>query len=97
MHTIVLVTHIVMMIASLGLMSLSIALGLFGKRSAAITATIGEAATLIGGLSGVILLLDAPLSFQCATLTAYLIGVTSLYVFGFGMGNADEARLIRDN
>lgn len=97
MHTILVLVHVSMMISSLALMSAATGLGFFGKRVAATLATIGELATVIGGLVGVVLLLGSPLSIECATLTAYLAGITALYVFGFGMGNADEARLIRDN
>ena len=95
MYTILLVTHIVMMIASMGLMSGAIVLGLFGKHSAVTTATVGEIATVMGGLTGTLLLLGAPLSIQCALLAAYLIAITALYVFGFGMGHADDARFVR--
>ena len=97
MLTFVLVTHIITMIASMGLMGGAIVLGIFGKRSAATTATIGMVITLFGVMAGAILLLGAPLSIQCAILTAYLLAATGLYVFGFGMGHADDARLIRSS
>lgn len=76
------------MVAALGL-------GLFGKKIAVLVATASEVLTVAGGLTGMVLLLGAPLSIQCATLTAYVIGMTLLFVIGFGMGSADEARLIR--
>lgn len=97
MHTFVLITHIITMVASLALMGGALGLGLFGRRSAAATATVGMIVTLIGVLSGGILLLGAPLSIECAILTAYLLAATGLYVFGFGMGQADEARFIRSS
>lgn len=96
MHTLLVIVHVSMMISSLALMSVAVGMGFFGKKSAAIVSTVGELATVIGGFAGALLLLGAPLSVECAVLTAYLLGVTSLYVFGFGMGNASEARLIRE-
>lgn len=83
------------MILSLVLMSAALGLGVFGKKTAVVVATLGEAVTIVGALSGVLLLLNTPLSIQCALLTAYVAAMTSLYVFGFGMGNAEEARFVR--
>lgn len=77
------------------MMSAALGMGVFGKKAAATLATIGEIATVLGALTGVILVLDAPLSIQCALLTAYVVAMTSIYVFGFGMGNAEESRFIR--
>ncbi len=91
----IIVIHVVAMIASLVLMTLAVAMGLAGKRSAATLANIGIIATFVGGLSGIGLLFDSPLSLKCALLTAYLLAVTALHVFGFAMGDADRARLIR--
>ena len=95
MHTTFVIIHVVAMVASLGLMSSAVALGLFGKRIAAMVANLGLLATVFGGLSGIILLVSAPLSMECVVLTAYLAGVTVLHVFGFAVGDADRARLIR--
>lgn len=95
MYTALIITHVISMFLSLGLMGTAIVLGLFGKTTSARIATVGMFATGLGGGTGAVLLFDAPLSIQCATLTAYLAGVTSLYVFGFARGNADRARLIR--
>lgn len=97
MHTFILISHIVAMIASMGLMGGAVVMGLMGKRSAASVATMGMIITVIGVMGGAILLLGAPLSIQCATLTGYLLAATGLYVFGFGMGQADDARLIRSS
>ena len=95
MHTFIILLHVSMMIISLVLMSAALGMGVFGKKSAAVVATISEVATVIGALSGTVLLLGAPLSVQCALLTMYVIAMTSIYWFGFAMGNADEARFIR--
>ena len=91
----IITVHVVAMIASLVLMTLAVAMGLLGKRSAATVANVGVIATFVGGLSGIGLLIDAPLSLQCALLTAYLLAIIALHVFGFAMGDADRARLIR--
>ena len=95
MHAVIVVIHVVAMIASIGLMSLAVVAGLFGKKIAALLANLGLAVTVVGGLSGTVLLLGAPLSLQCAILTAYLSAVVALHIFGFAMGDADKARLIR--
>lgn len=95
MHAIILTIHIIMMVSSLALMGGALAFGLFGRKSAVIIATFGEVVTILGSLMGIILLLGAPLSIQCATLTAYIAGMTALYVFGFGMGDVENAKLIR--
>ncbi len=95
MHTIIVIIHVIAMMISLGLMSTAVVMGLFGKQSAVNVATLGLGATAVGGVSGTFLLLGAPLTIQCAILTAYLIGVTALYVFGFALGDAENARLIR--
>ena len=95
MYTILLAAHIASMVLSLGLMSGAIAWGLRGKNSAARIATLGMIATAVGAVSGSILLIFAPLLSECLILTAYLSVVTSLYIFGFGGGFAEDARLIR--
>ncbi len=95
MHTLILITHITMMVSSMALMGSALLFGVVGKKSAARVATAGQVATVIGGIGGGLLLLGAPLSFECALLTAYLLAMTALYVYGFGMGNAQNARLIR--
>lgn len=95
MHTVFVVIHVVAMVTSLGLMSSAVAFGLFGKRVAASLANFGLLATVFGGLSGIVLLVDSPLSMECVILTAYLAGVTALHVFGFAMGDAERAPLIR--
>jgi len=97
MHTLLVTLHVIAMIASLALMSSAVLLGLFGKHAAAATATIGMVVTAAGTFAGGLLLLGAPLSIQCALLTGYLAAVSALYVFGFAMGNAKEARLIRSS
>lgn len=95
MYTTLLLIHVIAMIASIGLITASVIVGIFGKRIAARIATISVGATAVGGLTGMALLLSAPLSIKCAVLTAYLLGAVSVYVYGFAMGDADKARLIR--
>lgn len=95
MYTTLLIVHILGMIASIGLMSGALVFGAFGKHVAARIATVGMGATAIGGFAGIVLLLSAPLTMKCAILTAYLLTTIALYKFGFAMGDADRARLIR--
>ena len=95
MYEIAVLIHVASMISSLVLMGGALVLGFAGKKAAMHSASFGMYATLIGFISGVGLLLDAPLSLQCATLTAYLVGVSVLYYVGYGFGNADKARFIR--
>jgi len=95
MHTTFVIIHISAMIASMVLMVSAVGFGLSGKHIAARIATIGYVTTVGGIAIGGILLLGAPLSIQCALLTAYLLSVTVLYHFGFAFGDAENARLIR--
>lgn len=95
MHTLLIIFHVIAMISSIALMSSAVVVGLFGKKQAATLASYGMIATALGAISGAALLLLAPLSFECVVLTAYIAGMTVLYIFGFAMGSADEARLIR--
>lgn len=96
MHTSIVIVHVTSMILSMGLMVGAIGLGLFGKAIAAKMATIGFAASILGFISGGVLLFGSVLSIECALLTSYLIGVTVLYHLGFAFGDAKNARLIRD-
>ena len=84
------------MILSMGLMSVAIAMGLFGKAFAARMATFGFVASVTGFISGGVLLFGSVLSIECALLTSYLIGATILYHLGFAFGDATRARLIRN-
>lgn len=95
MNEMIILIHVGSMITSLLLMSGAVGLGLARKSVAMHAASFGMYATVIGTISGVGLLLDTPLSLQCAMLTAYLIGVSVLYYVGFGFGNMAKARLIR--
>ncbi len=97
MHTIILIAHIITMVTSVAFMSSAVAMGLLGNRSAITVANLGMAITVVGGLSGVLLMLDSPLSIQCALLAAYLAAVTTLHIFGFAMGDPNGARLIRSS
>ena len=95
MYTILLITHIATMILSMSLMSGAIGLGILGKDTAVRAASLGMVATTVGAITGVILLLFAPILSACIALTAYLAAVTSLYIFGFGSGLSENARFIR--
>jgi hypothetical protein len=97
MHTLILVTHIISMSGSLLLMAVAISLALFGVKASVKTATGGMMLTLSGFISGGLLLLSAPLSFQCVTLTAYLLAMGVVYRYGFGMGRIENARLVRQD
>ncbi len=85
------------MVLSLALISGALGLAIAGKKSATHVATTSQAATSIGTIAGILLLVGAPLSMQCATLTAYLLATTVLYVLGFGAGDARRARLVRSS
>lgn len=85
------------MVLSIGLMTSAVGMGLFGKAAAAKVATVGFGATVLGLVSGLLVLFDSILSLQCAMLTVYLVGVTALYRYGFAFGNASRARLIRQS
>ena len=95
MHTILLVTHIISMVVSMVLMSTALVYGFRGRDTAAHVATVGMIATAFGAMTGAVLLLFAPILSECVILTAYLSAVSALYIFGFGSGFADQARLIR--
>ncbi len=95
MYTILVIIHVTFMIASMVLMTGAVGMGLLGKDLAARAATTGFGATIIGSISGAVLLFDSVLSIECAMLTAYLISVTLLYRYGFAFGDATRARLIR--
>ena len=79
----------------MGLMTAALAFGLLGKQRAALVASIGMAVTLVGATLGAILLLFAPIAIECIALTAYVLGISALYIYGFGAGVAEKARLIR--
>lgn len=95
MYSILVIAHVTFMIVSLALMVGAIGLGFFGKQVAVKTATVGMVTTVVGVASGFLLLLDSPLSLQCATLSAYLLLSIALYKYGFGLGDAQKARFIK--
>lgn len=95
MHTLLIVTHIGMMVASLLAMAGALSLGFFGKSVAVRFASIGFYASIVGFVSGGALLFGSILSFECALLTAYLLATTILYHVGFGFGDAKYARFVR--
>lgn len=95
MFELVVIVHVTAMITSLALMSSAVVMGLFGKNAAVTVATLSMVVTVLGFITGIGLLLDAPLSIKCATLTAYLVGVTVLYHVGYGFGNVQKARFVR--
>lgn len=83
------------MIISMALMSGAIGLGIFGKQLAVKVASIGMSATLVGFASGLLLMLDAPLTLKCAMLASYLVAVTAVYWYGYGFGRSERARFVR--
>lgn len=85
-----LVVHICMMSVSVMAMSLAL-MGVFFKASQAVVAAkIGMATTLVGAISGAYLLLAHPVMHECLVLTSYLVAVTVLYRFVFGMGDVRQ-------
>lgn len=83
------------MVVSMALMSGAIGLGIFGKQSAVKLASYGMSATVVGFVSGLLLMLAAPLTLKCAMLTSYLLAVSALYYVGYGAGNIAKARFVR--
>lgn len=92
-----LILHVVAMMLSLLLMAAAVVMGLAGKALAATLSSAGMVATVVGGFCGGLLLLSAPLPLDCVILSVYLVAMTALYVFGFAMGDAENARLIRSS
>lgn len=78
-------------------MSSALIIGMRGQSSAATVASGGMAMSVIGSVSGAMLLFSSPLAFECALLTAYLAASAALYIYGFGIGSATKARLIRNS
>lgn len=95
MYITLVLIHIVTMLLSMALMSSALIAGLLGREVAVRLATVGMAATVIGFVTGLLLMLDSPLTFKCAALTAYVAGVTLLHYFGYGFGDIKKARLVR--
>lgn len=95
MYSIIIITHVICMVASIALMSGALVLGMLRQASGVKAAQFGMAATSIGFITGLLLLIEAPLLLQCAKLTAYVAVVSVLYTFGFGFGDIKKARLIR--
>jgi len=95
MHMLLVIIHVVSMIASIGLMTGAVGVGLAGHAVAARLATNGFLTAIVGFASGGLLLIDSVLSLECGLLALYLIGVTVLYHVGFAFGDASRARLIR--
>lgn len=95
MYTFIVITHVSTMIASMALMSSAIGLGVFGKKAAVNIASAGAGATVIGFVSGLQLMLDSPLTLKCAMLTSYLLAVSVVYWYGYGLGRIERARFVR--
>lgn len=85
------------MSASILFMISAVLFGLAGIKVASYIASAGALATLVGGTTGFVLLLDYPLSVKCVLLTMYVCGVAALYVYGFGAGKSTHSRLIRNS
>lgn len=97
MELTILSLHILTMSASILFMITAVLFGLFGIKAASHIASIGTVATLVGGITGFVLLLDYPLSVKCVLLSMYVCGVAALYVYGFGAGKSAHSRLIRNS
>lgn len=97
MYTTILTVHIISMIASMVVMSGAVIVAILGKKFAVDMASFGMIATFFGSASGIAMLLDAPLSIQCAGLTAYLVAVAAIYHVGFGFGRIEKARFVRQS
>ncbi len=95
MLSLLLSVHIFCMVGSLGLMMCAGVLALCKVRASVTVATLSMVFTAIGSVSGGILLLFAPLSIKCVLLTMYLIVMLMVYRYGFGMGDAKKAKLLR--
>ena len=95
MYITLVLIHIVTMIASMVLMSSALIAGLLGRQVAVRLATVGMVTTVIGFVTGLCLMLGSPLTFKCAALTAYVVGVSLLHYFGYGFGDIKKPRLVR--
>lgn len=95
MYTFLVVTHVTTMIASMAFMSGAIGLGIFGKRIAVKVASVSMGTTLVGFGTGLLLTLDSPLTLKCAMLTSYLLAVSVVYWYGYGLGRIERARFVR--
>ena len=95
MHFVLLTIHISAMISSLIIMPAAVALALRGTRASVKLATTGIMFTAVGFVSGVVLLLSAPLLAECVILTSYLAAMVAVYALGFAWGNEPKARLLR--
>tara|TARA_B100001250_G_C19745936_1_gene765306 strand:+ start:269 stop:559 length:291 start_codon:yes stop_codon:yes gene_type:complete len=88
-------THVVCMALSLILMSTAVVMALTGTRRAVSIASVGFGLTVLGSLSGFMLLLFSPLLSQCIILSGYLFAAALLYRVGFGWGVQSQARLLK--
>lgn len=95
MYTFLVITHVATMIISMALMSGAIGLGIFGKQLAVKVASVGMGATIVGFATGLLLMLDTPLTLKCAMLTSYLLAVTLVYWYGYGHGRLEHAHFVR--
>lgn len=95
MYITLVLIHVVTMILSMVLMSSAFVAGLLGRRTAVRLANVGMATTVIGFVTGLCLMLDSPLTFKCAVLTVYVVGVGLLHYFGYGFGDIKKTRLVR--
>lgn len=95
LHILLVVFHVASMVASISLVIAALGMGLRGRASATGMATKGLVMAVAGTASGAILLVASPAALECAILSAYLLATIALYVYGFGAGSADRARLVR--
>lgn len=96
MYTLLVVLHITFMVSSLVLMPLAILMAATGKRWSMGAAFFGMMSACFGSVAGTVLLISSPVLSTCVLLTAYTVLMISLYGYGFGWGNEERARLIKN-
>lgn len=96
MFTFLIVLHITFMVGSLILMPLAILLAATGKRWSMITAFFGMTTACFGTVAGTVLLINAPVLHTCILLTAYTTAMIAIYGYGFGWGDQEHARLVKN-
>ncbi len=95
MYTLIVITHITTMIASVAFMLGAVGLGVFGKQLAVKVASVGMGATVVGFATGLLLMIESPLTLKCALLTSYLVAVTAFYWYGYRHRHGNAARFVR--
>lgn len=83
MHTVLLSFHVVGMSLSLLLLLVAVGLKAVKHQSARRFVSAGAIATALGYVSGMVLLLSAPVASKCLMLTAYVVLFGLVYRYGF--------------